>query len=409
MSPLLALPAAAAGQHAPGDAAEHGWWWLGARAIGLLTHATPALFGRDLTEVYLTQPSVSAHAEFGHGRVRLGGMLDFEGITLRRGELNAGIWGEGYVDRRHPHTLLHELVATLRLAGGAAAVREATVTAGKGFVPFGTDDPGVRPFAKYPANHHLAQVLERLLVIGAYRHRRATLEVALFNGDEPSGPWHLGTPRRFADSWAARATLSPARGMEVAVSRAVVASPEFPAGSGLDHHKWSAALRQEAALGGEARGYGLLEWARTDEYSASRPSFSFGSWLAEGQLSRGHSAVALRYEQTVRPEEERLSDPFRSPRPHADANILGVTRWRIVSARVGRTLAAREGLGLHPFLEVARLRAAETLRPSLLVPADFYGSERMWSVSAGVGIAAGPSHRRMGRYGAALPTATLTR
>lgn len=331
-------------------------------------------------------------------------MLNFEGLTLRRGELNAGIWGEGYIDRRHPHTFLHEAMASVRVAGTPVATNELTIAVGKGFVPFGTDDPAVRPFTKYPANHHLAQVLERLVMVGAYRHRRAVLELALFNGDEPSDPWHFGTPVRFADSWAARGTLFPVPGVEVTASRALVASPEFQAGSGLDHRKAAASLRYEAQHRGEVRSYGLLEWARTDEYSGARRSFSFSSWLAEAELSRGHSSAAMRYEHTVRPEEERLSDPFRSPRPHTDANILGATRWRILSGRVGHTLTPQTGVRATPFVEVAYLAAAEALQPSLFVPAEFYGSARMWSLSAGISLAAGLSHRRMGRYGAALPT-----
>ena len=72
----------------------------------------PALLGRDATEGYLTQPNVLGVLR--RGPLTLTGTLNFEGYTLRRGELNAGIYGEGYVDRRHPHTLVHEvmLVAT---------------------------------------------------------------------------------------------------------------------------------------------------------------------------------------------------------------------------------------------------------------------------------------------------------
>ena len=42
------------------------------------------------------------------GDLQLLTTLNFEGYTLRRGELNAGMYGEGYVDRRHPHTFVHE-------------------------------------------------------------------------------------------------------------------------------------------------------------------------------------------------------------------------------------------------------------------------------------------------------------
>jgi hypothetical protein len=42
------------------------------------------------------------------------------------------------------------------------------------------------------------------------------------------------------------------------------------------------------------------------------------------------------------------------------------------------------------------------VRPSFFVPRDFYGDNRMWSISAGVRLRAGALHPRMGRYGAAV-------
>jgi hypothetical protein len=402
---FLLLPYAAAAQHAdhahPG-APSRVSGGLGAQAIGVVTHAAPALFGESLTEGYLTQPVLAGHLHAAGGRLRVHGMLNFEGVTLRRGELNAGVWGEGYIDRRHPHTFLHEAMATARLLGDPAADGEVTLSFGKGFAPFGTDDPMARPFVKFPVNHHLAQVLERLAAIAAVRYGPVIVEGGVFNGDEPDSPSHVVTLDRFADSWAARVTVLPLPGLEAAASYAAVASPEFPAGSGLDHRKHSASLRWEQGAGRADGRYALLEWARTDEFSGERRSFSFASVLGEAALRRRGTEVSVRYERTVRPEEERLLDPFRSPRPHADANILGATRWQVYTARLGH--AVRPGLfGATPFVEVARLHAAETIRPSVFVPAEFYGSDRMWSVSAGLRLEAGALHRRMGRYGAALP------
>src|SRR5829696_6153673 len=86
---------------------------VGAHAVGLTTHATPAMHGRNLTEAYLTQPAVMVDASL--GSLQFAGMLNFEGLTLRRGELNAGVWGEGYVDRRHPHTYLHEAILSYEI------------------------------------------------------------------------------------------------------------------------------------------------------------------------------------------------------------------------------------------------------------------------------------------------------
>src|SRR5947207_3223447 len=82
--------------------------------------------------------------------------VDLEGLTLQRGELSTGAFGEGYVDRRHPHAYVHELMAGVESADRSV---DASLFAGRGFVPFGSDDPMVRPMEKYPVNHHLAQIL----------------------------------------------------------------------------------------------------------------------------------------------------------------------------------------------------------------------------------------------------------
>ena len=65
----------------------------------------------------------------------------------------------------------------------------------------------VRPFLRYPVNHHLAQILERALAIAALRAGPVFAEAGLFNGDEPERPGQ--GPRiggRFGDSWSGRLT-----------------------------------------------------------------------------------------------------------------------------------------------------------------------------------------------------------
>ena len=397
---LLSVRTASGQEHEGHTAPEGRRWSLGAQAIPLVTRADPAVNGESRTEAYLTQPVVMGHLGLAGGRVELMGTLNLEGLTLRRGELNAGIWGEGYVDRRHPHTYLHEAVAVLRPlpAGGAF---DLSLAAGKGFVPFGTDDPMARPLVKFPANHHLAQVLERVVGIAAVRGGPLLLEAALFNGDEPEGPGDLPTFRRFGDSWAVRGTLSPVAGLEASVSHARVESPEHPVGELLDQRKWSAALRWERGMGAARREYALVEWARTGEYDGEREAFRFPSVLAEAAVRRRGVEVAARWERTDRPEGERLLDPFRTEVPHHDISILGITRWQIL------TLAASAGAGvwgpvrLRPLVEASHLRASRVQPTSFFVPAEFYGAERMWSLSAGVRVEAGSMHGRMGRYGAA--------
>lgn len=366
---------------------------VSAHGIGLVTHASPAVGGESYTEAYVTQPMVLAAWRAGGGRVELSGILNLEGVTLAGGELNAGIWGEGFVDRRHPHTYLHELTATLRAGHGS-------LTAGRGFAPFGTDDPMARPFVKYPANHHLAQILERTVVIGALTAGPVTVEAAVFNGDEPTGPGDLPDLERFGDSWSGRATVRRGAGWEAQASHAYVVSPELPSGAGLDHRQWSASVRYEA-VDHALRPYAMIEWARSTDVDDGRDGSSYATMLAEAAATRWGIRMAARLERTERPEEERLLDPFRT-QPHVGGQPLGVTRWTIGSLGVSAAGLGVRGVSASPLLEVALLSAVEAVSPSFFVPAQFYGSERMWSLSAGIRLAWGPLHARMGRYGAAV-------
>jgi hypothetical protein len=368
---------------------------FGAQAIGVVTHESPAIHGRDLTEGYLTQPMVMAMASFWGGALEVKGNLDFEGVTMERGELNAGIHGEGYIDRRHPHTYLHELVITTQRRFGDNG---ASLTLGKGFAPFGTDDPMARPFAKYPINHHLAQVLERVVAIGAFRTRRLILEAGLFNGDEPESPGDVPNRNRYWDSWSGRVTFVPFPQGELQTSYARVVSPENARGGGADQRKQSASVRLEDA---QHSGYGLLEWARSTNYVGSTRTFAFTSLLAETWARFGALSAALRFERTDRPDEERLVDGFRSPLPATDLSITGRSRWTIITARIAASLPVPKSVALEPFAEVARIRFKPTLTPTGFDPTQFYGSDRIWSFSIGAKLALGMRHTRMGRYGVA--------
>lgn len=367
---------------------------VGAHAVGLATHASPAMQNRSLTEGYLTQPAVMGTGVF--GPLELRAMLNFEGLTLRRGELNAGIWGEGYTDRRHPHTYLHEAVATYQatLPGGAASI-----SAGRGFAPFGSDDPMVRPFVKYPANHHFAQILERLFASAAVRYGPVIAEAGVFTGAEPVDPKDLGDVDKFGDSWSARVTLLPRPWLELQGSRAEVTSPENQFGGGLDHQMWHASARASHEVGPLGI-YGLVEFGRTTEGANGFEAFAFHTFLTEAAFRRGEWQIAARLERTERPEEERRFDPFRSVRPATDNSIVGITRW--TTATVQLQHATRIGaFELRPFVEVSRLHAAATEEFPVIDPELLYGSARAWSFSAGIRSILGMWHTRMGRYGAA--------
>lgn len=341
---------------------------------------------------------LSGVATLAGGRLALLATLNLEAATLEHGELAPGNWGEGFVDRRHPHTWAHELMAVGALGDGLAPRPWAvSLAAGKGFVPFGTDDPMNRPVLRYPVNHHLAQVLERALVAAGVRYGPAALELSLFNGDEPERPSSWPNWGRFGDSWAARLTLAPLAGLELQASHADVASPEHRGGVGPGQAKWSASARWAGPAGGGA-GYALVEWARTDEVGGT---FSFESLLAEAGWRRGRHRPYLRLERTERPEEERTEPPYRSARPHLDNSILGITRWNSVTGGLGITAWQRAGMSVEPLLEATWARV-ESVGGGFFVPGDWYGDDRIWSLTAAVALRwNSPGHvHRMGRYGA---------
>jgi hypothetical protein len=283
---------------------------------------------------------------------------------------------------------------------GAVGGTGVSLAGGKGFAAFGTDDPMMRPFAAYPVNHHLAQILERYVVVGAVRRGPLIVEGSLFNGDEPVSPGAAPDASRFADSWSARGTLSAPLGVELQGSYASVTSPELADGGGLDQRKWSASLRLDRPTGPVR--YALAEWAATDDMVGDRRTNRFTSFLAEASTDVRVLSLALRYENTTRPEEERLLDPFRTSRTPTDLSIIGITRWQTITGAASLSHAFGT-LDVAPFAEVSYARPTEALTPSAFVPRDFYGASSLWMLSAGVRVGVGPRHQRMGRYGVALP------
>ncbi|MBL8983692.1 MAG: hypothetical protein JNL26_16010 [Gemmatimonadetes bacterium] len=399
--PAIALvlgPTLAAAQHAHGDASDTARVSLGAMATGVYSYASPGPLKSTVSEGYLTQPMLVGAWRTRTRPLRAYVTINAEGATLRRGEVNPGVYGEGYVDRRHPHTWLHEVM--LGVAGVQRDVRW-SLFGGKGFVPFGTDDPMVRPFVKYPVNHHHAQLLERAMVTGGFGWRRVTLEAAVFNGDEPESTTDWPNADRMFDSWSTRVTLHPISALEVSASAARVESPEFAAGFGLDQRKRAANVRY--ATDGPSTRYLLLEYARTQEFSGAVRAFDFHSWLMEGAVTLPRTwTVAARIERTIRPEEERTTSPFRTVRPLHDFNILGRTRWTNVALSLTSPGGEAGWFRGRPFMEVAYHTPRATRRPTALDPVELFGARQVWMFSTGVRIHAGSMRSRFGRY-APLP------
>jgi hypothetical protein len=379
------------------------WAHLGGQGVLALERADPVPGGGSLTEARLVQPAVHLRAG-ALGRFQLTAVLNLEGATMPEGELAPGNWGEGFVDRRHPHTYLHELVVTADdLLGAGDGAARVSLSAGKGFAPFGTDDPMVRPFLRYPVNHHLAQILERAVVIAAVRAGPVLGEAGLFNGDEPERPGQW--PRvggRFGDSWSWRLTAEVRPGLTAEGSYAHLHSPEHRPGAGTDQGKWSAAARWSWVVGGHPT-YALVEWARTSEAGGF---FVFHTLLAEGAWTSGPHRLQYRFERTERPEEERIAR-FRSLRPHLENSILGTTRWTTHTAGYEVTAVRRPGLEVRPLAEVTYARVAK-VGGGLIDVEELYGRRDLWALALGFRLSAGSAMHRMGRYGAAEDDTDMT-
>ena len=410
---LVLLPGAARAQHEDhgamvADSSADGRanrWHVMVQAIPLVTHAASTAEGRDLTEGYVSQATAMGRGDLLSGHLRLEATLNAEGLTMKRGELSTGAFGEGYVDRRHPHTYVHEVVASGRGAVGPLAY---SMSAGRGFAAFGTDDPMMRPFEKYPINHHLSQILERPMVTAAARFGSVIVDASTFGGDEPTSAGAPPLLRRLGDSWSVRGTALPVAWAELQGSYARIASPEQREGFGLDQRKQSVSARLVSADGAR---YLLAEWARTVEHDHNRKEdvFAYESALAEGAVTVRSVSLALRLEQTERAEEERTSDPFRVPRPAPDLGISGITRWRTATAALTLPSAIPGRVRGYPFVEVELTRPRATNALSVFDAESFYRARTPWMLTAGVRLRFGPMHPRMGRYGVAVPDGAAIR
>lgn len=280
----------------------------GAQAIPTLSETNIIPGSRSLGELRVVQPMGMLDVAALGDRIRLVATLDFEKYTIAHGELAPGDWGEGFEDRRRPHTLVHQLMLVAPdLSGRLLGPVQVFAGAGKGLVPFGTDDPMTRPAWRGP--------------------RRAKTSASL--------RWERG-------SW-----------------------------------------------------YGLVEWAHT---RTAGGAFVFRSLLGEGALTLGRQRPYLRFEQSDRPEEERLfGSPFRTRRPLFENSILGITRWTIVTAGDAVTVWPNRRVRLAPYVEGSYLGIAR-VGGGVFDPQIQYGRTRGYEISAGVRLAAGMRMPRMGRY-----------
>ncbi|HWK89037.1 MAG TPA: hypothetical protein VNP72_03555 [Longimicrobium sp.] len=409
---LPGLGRSAADAHAAHGAAGHaaaghemfstrvgGWNLMGmGQVYALGTRGAPGLDASPLTETeaYLTQPVAMVNVESPGQAFTLRTTLDFEALTMPDGELTFGGWGEGFIDKRHPHTLVHELMLSANLwnaAGGSLSL-----SAGKGFAPFGTDDPMSRPPAKYPTNHHLSQVLERWTLNAVYLRGPWSVEAGLFAGAEPEGPYDMSNYHDFADSWSARVVrrfggTGTRAHFELSGSYALISERH-----GDEHEHTSLANAYFRHQGGHGRFtlYNLVEASRSEPHGDHQGYYSL---LGETLATVGRHAPYARIEFSTRPEFARESPTGGEGffRYDHDAEAIGATRWVITTLGYGlRT--SRFPAGSLPFVEVQHHRVRG--ERGAVDPALLFGDDSFWSLTAGVRLFLGSSGpMRMGSYG----------
>ncbi len=343
----------------------------------------------DRSQGVLTQGALMANLESPGGRWVLRVTPHFEPFTLEDGELTPGGWGEGFLDFRHPHTFLHEVMVSRnhRAEDGWSW----SVSGGKGFAPFGSDDPMGRPSAKYPTNHHLAQILERFTLNGLLSNGDWVLEAGVFGGSEPDGPHDLSNWKSFGNSQSARVTriVPSGDGMgkwELSLSAARILTSH----EGEDERTL---LFHSGARWDDGRRSLLIEAARSRV--EDQPVSGYYSVLAEGKMPVGPVHAYMRAEYATRPEYPRGSGDEGYFRYSHHAHPVGASRWQIGAVGV----EASEWLGsvlVRPFVEGAVQRAsrvAGTIDPRLPLDQGFT------LLTVGVRVFPGGGPMRMGSYG----------
>ena len=264
-----------------------------------------------------------------------------------------------------------------------------------------------RPVVKFPTNHHLSQILERWLVSGTYLHNSGlSLEGSVFGGSEPADAYDLSNIESFGDSYSARIAqrfggTGAAAPWELSASWAHVEEA---------HHErkdvtelYNAALRHVGRYRfGEV--YALAEASR----SSVEEGDGYWSLLGEARVQAGSHRPYYRVEFATRPEYERQglpgSDGFY--RYDHDSHAIGTSRWQIhslgyeVDLRSARTIA-------RPFIEAQYHRVRQD--EGDFVPAESFGTDRFWSLSAGFKLFLGGDAMRMGTYGVLDPMTSSMR
>lgn len=374
-----------------------GWMAIGmAQAFPTFTFALPDDEGPlDETGFYLTQPAIMLNVESPQSRVSFRTTLNFEGVTQEDGELTFGGWGEGFIDKRHPHTLLHEAMLSVNVwsrDGGGFSL-----SAGKGFAPYGTDDPMSRPVIKYPTNHHLSQILERFTLNAAYSSPRWSVEAGVFGGNEPDGPYDFSNAESFANSFSTRVARRFGHGAMGIWEWELSGSYGYVVEEHDDHESttqlFNAALRHE-----HDHSFGRVYYMTEASFSDPDDGDGYFSVLGEASLFQGAHNPYGRVEYATRPEYVREGAPGTDGffRYDHDSEPIGSTRWLIVSAGYGFT-ATSLPVSARPYVEVQWNRVSED--EGGIDPDALFGRSSFFALSLGARVFFGGEPMRMGSYG----------
>ncbi len=378
-------------------AALGGWQITGmAQAHPVVTIGAPGEDGSPLRETgwYLTQPALMGHVESPGQRIVLHSTLNFEELTQHDGELTFGGWGEGFIDKRHPHTLLHEMMLSVnfwQVAGGRASL-----SAGKGFAPYGTSDPMARPGLKYPTNHHLSQILERWTANAAWVRGAWSVEAGLFGGQEPEGIYDFSNIESFGDSWSARVTRRWGASATEPLWEGSVSLGRITQYAHTDQEATrllNAALMRTGELGG-----GELYTLAEASQSYLKGHREFFSVLGEARWNGGGHQPYARIEYASRPEYARLGaagseDYFLYDH---DDDPIGATRWLIATAAYAFEITPNPW-SVRPFVEIQRHDVRGD--GGGVTPGGLFGTSSFWAISLGARVLLGGEPMRMGSYG----------
>lgn len=385
---------------------DSGWRVLGMGQVFPVMSRVETAEGGQLqgSQLLLTQPVAMLNLESPSGRFALRFSPNFEFATLADGERSIGGWGEGFIDSRHPHTAIHEFMVSVNSFGDGL---DWSLSAGKGFAPFGTEDPMSRPVLKYPTNHHLSQILERFTLNGVVLWSGWSVEAGVFGGSEPESPWDLSNFDSFGDSWSLRVARrlgnENAWGtwpLEIAGSWAEVAHEHHGTTEITSLVNGQVRLDTQHELG---RLNGLVEASRSDNPGDD----DFWSVLAEARLTRGPHQPYARVEWATRPEYERdAASGAGFLRYDHDAHIEGASRWNLWTVGYGYS-ASGGGVSLRPFAELQWAQVSDDARGPDVT--ELFGARRAWGLSLGARIFFGGDPMRMGTYGVLDPMTRMSR